>query len=191
MLLLQHPRARPDDETQILSVPVRLRRAGREIRMLIDGTDPFAAAKPDVRLIKLLLRARQFNRHSPTATLCPLLRLPSRSRRQEPALAKAGDDQRDAHVPGDSLRTDRDAFRRLSNDEPVIVKLRPGFLTHEDKIPRETDSSLEGERFEPSVPRQRTLFETAPFELAFPMGRERDRGFESLFLHRRVWLREF
>ena len=29
--------------------------------MLIDGTDPFAAAKPDVRLIKLLLRARQFN----------------------------------------------------------------------------------------------------------------------------------
>ena len=29
--------------------------------MRIDGTDPFAAAKPDVRLIKLLLRARQFN----------------------------------------------------------------------------------------------------------------------------------
>src|SRR5438445_12104685 len=50
-----------DDETEILSVPVRLRRAGREIRMVIDGTDPFAAAKPDARLIKLLLRARQFN----------------------------------------------------------------------------------------------------------------------------------
>jgi hypothetical protein len=32
-----------DDETKILSVPVRLRRAGREIRMVIDGTDPFAA----------------------------------------------------------------------------------------------------------------------------------------------------
>jgi len=29
--------------------------------MLIDGTDPFAAAKPDARLIKLLLRARRFN----------------------------------------------------------------------------------------------------------------------------------
>ena len=29
-----------DDETQILSVPVRLRRSGREIRMLIDGTRP-------------------------------------------------------------------------------------------------------------------------------------------------------
>ena len=49
-----------DDETEILSVPVRLRRAGREIRMVIDGTDPFAA-KPDARLIKLLLRARRFN----------------------------------------------------------------------------------------------------------------------------------
>ena len=41
-----------DDETEILSVPVRLRRAGREIRMVIDGTDPFAASKPDARLIK-------------------------------------------------------------------------------------------------------------------------------------------
>jgi len=50
-----------DDETELLSVPVRLRRAGREIRMVIDGTDPFATAKPDARLIKLLLRARQFN----------------------------------------------------------------------------------------------------------------------------------
>jgi DNA invertase Pin-like site-specific DNA recombinase len=50
-----------DDETEILSVPVRLRRAGREIRMVIDGTDPLAAAKPDPRLIKLLLRARRFN----------------------------------------------------------------------------------------------------------------------------------
>src|SRR6266478_5020989 len=49
-----------DDETEILRVPVRLRRAGREIRMVIGGTDPFAA-KPDARLIKLLLRARRFN----------------------------------------------------------------------------------------------------------------------------------
>ena len=29
--------------------------------MLIDGTDPFVAAKPDGRLIKLLVRARRFN----------------------------------------------------------------------------------------------------------------------------------
>jgi hypothetical protein len=39
-----------DDETEILPVPVRLRRAGREIRMVVDGTDPFAVAKPDARL---------------------------------------------------------------------------------------------------------------------------------------------
>ena len=50
-----------DDETELLSAPVGLRRAGREIRMVIDGTDPFAAAKPDARLIRLLLRARRFN----------------------------------------------------------------------------------------------------------------------------------
>ena len=50
-----------DDEIELLSVPVRLRRSGREIRMVIDGTDPFAAAKPDARLVKLLLRARRFN----------------------------------------------------------------------------------------------------------------------------------
>ena len=49
-----------DDETEILRVPIRLRRVGREIRMVIDGTDPFAAA-PDARLIRLLLRARRFN----------------------------------------------------------------------------------------------------------------------------------
>jgi DNA invertase Pin-like site-specific DNA recombinase len=49
------------DDIQILSIPVRLRRTGSEIRMLIDGTDPFATAKPDARLIKLLLKARRFN----------------------------------------------------------------------------------------------------------------------------------
>jgi len=50
-----------DDETQILSVPIQLRRAGREITMRIDGADPFAISKPDARLIKLLIRARRFN----------------------------------------------------------------------------------------------------------------------------------
>ena len=50
-----------DDETQIFSVPIKLRRAGREITMLIDGADPFATAKPDARLIKLLIRAYRFN----------------------------------------------------------------------------------------------------------------------------------
>jgi DNA invertase Pin-like site-specific DNA recombinase len=50
-----------DDEIQILSIPVRLRRSGVAIRMLIAGTDPFATAKPDARLVKLLIRARRFN----------------------------------------------------------------------------------------------------------------------------------
>jgi hypothetical protein len=50
-----------DDQIEILSVPVRVRRAGREIRMQIDGTDPFVDAKPDGRLIKLLIRAHRFN----------------------------------------------------------------------------------------------------------------------------------
>ena len=51
----------PEDEIQILSIPVRLRRSGRGITMLIAGTNPFATAEPDARLIKLLIRARQFN----------------------------------------------------------------------------------------------------------------------------------
>jgi hypothetical protein len=50
-----------EDETQILSVPIELRRSGRGIKMLIEGSDPFATAKPDARLIKLLIRARRFN----------------------------------------------------------------------------------------------------------------------------------
>jgi site-specific DNA recombinase len=49
-----------DGETQTLSVLVKLRRCGREIRMLV-GTDPFATTKPDRRLIKLLIRAHRFN----------------------------------------------------------------------------------------------------------------------------------
>jgi hypothetical protein len=50
-----------DDEIQILSIPLRPRRSGREIRMLIDRTDPFATAKPDARLVKLLIKACRFN----------------------------------------------------------------------------------------------------------------------------------
>jgi site-specific DNA recombinase len=50
-----------NDETRILSVPVRLRRSWREITMLIDRADPFSFAKPDARLIKLLIRAHRFN----------------------------------------------------------------------------------------------------------------------------------
>jgi site-specific DNA recombinase len=50
-----------EDEIKILSIPVRLCRSGRAIRMLIERTDPFATAKPDARLVKLLIRARRFN----------------------------------------------------------------------------------------------------------------------------------
>ena len=59
-----------DDETQILSMPVRFRRCGHEIKMLIECIDPFATANPDARLIKLLIRARRFNDNSSTATVC-------------------------------------------------------------------------------------------------------------------------
>ena len=48
------PPSATEDETQIVSVPIRLRRSGRAIRMLIAGTDPFATAKPDARLVKLI-----------------------------------------------------------------------------------------------------------------------------------------
>ena len=50
-----------DDEIQILSIPVRFGRSGRAIRMLIEGTEAFATAKPDARLVKLLIKARRFN----------------------------------------------------------------------------------------------------------------------------------
>jgi hypothetical protein len=50
-----------EDETQILSVPIELHRSGREIKMLIDRADPFAKAKLDARLIKLIIRARRFD----------------------------------------------------------------------------------------------------------------------------------
>src|SRR2546430_8528072 len=38
------PQGANNEETELLSIPARLRRAGREIRMVIDGTDPFATA---------------------------------------------------------------------------------------------------------------------------------------------------
>src|SRR3984893_4471693 len=49
-----------DDEIELLSVPVRLRRSWRDIKMVINRTDSFAA-KPDARLVRLLLRACRFN----------------------------------------------------------------------------------------------------------------------------------
>jgi site-specific DNA recombinase len=41
---------------------VQLRRAGKEVRMVIDHTDPFAPpAKPDPSLIKAIVNAHRFN----------------------------------------------------------------------------------------------------------------------------------
>jgi site-specific DNA recombinase len=61
-----------DDETETLSVPVRLRRDGREIRMMINGTDPFATAKPDARLMRLLLRGAPVQRDTRPGRRHPL-----------------------------------------------------------------------------------------------------------------------
>jgi site-specific DNA recombinase len=54
----------PLDDEPILSLahPVRLRRAGKEVRMAIDHIDPFAPApKPDPSLIKAIAKAHRFN----------------------------------------------------------------------------------------------------------------------------------
>ena len=51
-----------DEPTLPLSHPVHLRRAGKEVRMVIDHTDPFAPpAKPDRTLIRLVVRAHRFH----------------------------------------------------------------------------------------------------------------------------------
>jgi hypothetical protein len=52
----------------------------------------------------------------------------------------------DIGVPCGSLPT-------APKTQPGNPRGNPGFLTHEDKVPRETDSPLEGDGFEPSVPR--------------------------------------
>ena len=51
-----------DEPTLPLTHPMQLRRAGKEVRMVIDHTDPFAPApKPDPALIKAIVKAHQFN----------------------------------------------------------------------------------------------------------------------------------
>jgi transposase len=47
-------------------------------------------------------------------------------------VAGAKDDSRDAHVLGDSLRTDARAYRRLSLEDPVIIELREWSRMAED-----------------------------------------------------------
>jgi site-specific DNA recombinase len=51
-----------DEPTVALSHPVKLRRAGKEVRMVIDHTDPFAPpAKPDPSLVNAIVNAHRFN----------------------------------------------------------------------------------------------------------------------------------
>jgi hypothetical protein len=51
---------------------------------------------------------------------------------------------------------------RLSADRAGNAACKParkaGVLDHEDKVTRETDSLLEGDGFEPSVPRQKDVW---------------------------------
>lgn len=47
-------------------------------------------------------------------------------------VAGAKDDRRDAHVIGDSLRTDPQAFRRVRLDHPVVIQLREWSRMDED-----------------------------------------------------------
>jgi site-specific DNA recombinase len=56
------PGSLDDEPTLPLSHPVRLRRAGKEVRMVIDHIDPFAPTpKPDPSLIKAISRAHRFH----------------------------------------------------------------------------------------------------------------------------------
>jgi len=68
----------------VLFVPARLRLAGMEIRMLIDGTHPFAVAKPDPRLIKLLVGGRRFDATPVQRDGVPFAELAARHRHHSP-----------------------------------------------------------------------------------------------------------
>jgi site-specific DNA recombinase len=51
-----------DEPTLPLTHPVQLRRAGKEVRMVIDLTDPFAPpAKPEPSLLNAIVNAHRFN----------------------------------------------------------------------------------------------------------------------------------
>src|SRR5712691_169536 len=61
-LTAANPHPVDDEPTLPLSHPVHLRRAGKEVRMVLDHTDPFAPpAKPDRALIRLVVRAHRFH----------------------------------------------------------------------------------------------------------------------------------
>jgi hypothetical protein len=93
------------EETVILPVPAQLRRAGTEIsRMLIDGTDPFAAVKPDSRFDQAAHQGtsvQHAERRRPLRCVCC-------RRRSEPILFHSGCPpqlSRPGHHPSDSRRS--------------------------------------------------------------------------------------
>jgi transposase len=53
-------------------------------------------------------------------------------------VAGAKDDSRDAYVLGHSLRTDRQAYRRLSTDDPLVIQLREWLRMREELTQQRT-----------------------------------------------------
>jgi site-specific DNA recombinase len=61
-LTAANPSPVDDEPTLPLTHPAQLRRAGKEVRMVIDHSDPFAPpAKPDPTLVKAIAKAHDFN----------------------------------------------------------------------------------------------------------------------------------
>ena len=91
--------------------------------MVIDGTDPFAIAKPDARLIKLLLRARRFNATLAEQRRRPLCRTRRAGRRQPvlfhaarpPQLSRAGYHPSDPRWAAAARSDGREAPRALTS----------------------------------------------------------------------------
>jgi hypothetical protein len=77
-------------------------------------------------------------------------------------------------VLADSLRTDRHAFRRLSNDEPVIVKLREWSRMADD---------LQQERARLASRMREQLWRYYP-QMTSPRSFSLDHWWEVRFLHR-------
>ena len=66
-------------------------RCRREIKMRLDGIGPFAAAKPDAPLIKLLIRARRFNAVLIDSDAVPFAALAQRLRVSPSYFTRLGD----------------------------------------------------------------------------------------------------
>jgi len=139
-------------------VPVRLHRSGREIKMLIDGADPFGTAKPDARLIKLLIRARRFN----TA-------LVRSDRLSFASLAK-----REGVSPSYFTRLVRLSYLAPDITQAILDGRQPRDLT--------ADKLLAHSRLPLAWHEQRTK----PAIIALGRSCIRNRKFESIPLHRRV-----